>query len=98
MTWADNQAVGIALGNPGGVTLTVNGRPKGSAPCCRDIELQPLAFRVGWLFLAGIVLPYGACVPRPVEGATSTLPTPGPPRRLTIEATLNLPSSATAIR
>jgi hypothetical protein len=26
MTWSENQAVRIALGNPGGVTLTVNGR------------------------------------------------------------------------
>ena len=26
MTWAEDQAVGIALGNPGGVTLTVSGR------------------------------------------------------------------------
>jgi hypothetical protein len=26
MTWAESKAVGTALGNPGGVTLTVNGR------------------------------------------------------------------------
>ena len=56
MTWTEKQAVSLRLGNPGGITLTVDGHRQSISPG------QPVTLNYS---------PQGGASPRPSSGAQS---------------------------